>query len=206
MLGKSEPSCAFMADAVYQLTGSPALLVAALGPGISNAMSGIAGAMQERSAVLVLSGEMGTANMGIYNHQVFDHVALARPLTKYAEQLNPKRAAQQVAKALDIALAYPAGPVLLNVPADHNRAEAASEDDYRPARVAATALAPDEAVRLGKLIAAARRPLLLAGRGALLGQAPAALRALAEAWQLPFFAATRQRASLPSSTRCASGA
>ena len=187
VLGKSEPSCAFMADAVYQLTGSPALLVAALGPGISNAMSGIAGAMQERSALLVLSGEMATANMGIYNHQVFDHVALARPVTKYAEQLNPRRAAQQVAKALDIALAYPAGPVLLNVPADHNRAEAASEDDYRPARVAATALAPDEAVRLGKLIAAARRPLLLAGRGALLGQAPAALRALAEAWQLPFF-------------------
>ena len=137
VLGKSEPSCAFMADAVYQLTGAPAVLIAALGPGISNAMSGIAGALQERSALLVLSGEMATANMGIYNHQVFDHVALARSVTKYAEQLNPQRAAQQVAKALDIALAYPAGPVLLNVPADHNRAEAASEDDYRPARAAA---------------------------------------------------------------------
>lgn len=187
VLGKSEPSCAFMADAVYQLTGAPAVLIPALGPGISNAMSGIAGAMQERSALVVLSGEMATSNMGIYNHQVFDHVALARPVTKYAEQLNPKRAAQQVAKALDIALAYPAGPVLLNVPADQNRAEAAAEDDYRPARIAATALAPDEAARLARMLAAARRPLLLVGRGALLGQTPRALKDFVEAWQLPFF-------------------
>ena len=150
-------------------------------------MSGIAGAMQERSALLVLCGEMATGSMGIYNHQVFDHVALARPVTKYAEQLNPKRAAQQVAKALDIALAYPAGPVLLNVPADQNRAAAASEEDYRPARIAASALVPGEAMRLGKMLSAARRPLLLIGRGALLEQTPAALAAFAEAWQLPFF-------------------
>jgi acetolactate synthase-1/2/3 large subunit len=206
VLGKSEPSCAFMADAVYQLTGAPVVLIPALGPGISNAMSGIAGAMQERSAVLVLSGEMGTANMGIYNHQVFDHVALARPVTKYAEQLNPQRAAQQVAKALDIALAYPAGPVLLNVAADHNRAEAKSEDDYRPARIAATALAPDEAARLRKMLSGAKRPLLLAGRGALLGQTPAALQAFVDAWQLPFFCTYKAKGVISSSTRCASGA
>ena len=187
VLGKSEPSCAFMADAVYQLTGAPAVLIPALGPGISNAMSGIAGAMQERSALLVLSGEMATSNMGIYNHQVFDHVALARPVTKYAEQLNPKRAAQQVAKALDIALAYPAGPVLLNVPADHNRADAAGEDDYRPAKLAVTTLASAEADRLRAMLAAAKRPLLLAGRGALLGNTPQALAAFVDAWQLPFF-------------------
>ena len=187
VLGKAEPSCAFMADAVYQLTGRPAVLIPALGPGISNAMSGIAGAMQERSAIVVLSGEMATANMGIYNHQVFDHVALARPVTKYADQLNPKRAAQQVAKALDIALAYPAGPVLLNVPADHNRSDAKPEEDYRPAKLAATALAPAEAGRLRAMLGAAKRPLLLIGRGALLAAAPQALQTFAAAWKLPFF-------------------
>src|SRR5471032_1589283 len=51
VLGKSEPSCAFMADAVYQLTGNPAVLIPVLGPGISNAMSGIAGEMQEHSTI-----------------------------------------------------------------------------------------------------------------------------------------------------------
>ncbi len=188
VLGKSEPSCAFMADAVYQLTGKPAVLIPALGPGISNAMSGIAGAMQERSAMAVLCGEMASKQMGIYNHQVFDHVALARPVTKYAENLNPKRAGQQMAKALDIALAYPAGPVFLNVPADYNREEATAEEPKAPARRAATQLAAESADRLRAVLTKASRPVVLCGRGALLGDAPAAFRKFIEAWKLPYFA------------------
>ena len=43
VLAKSEPSAAFMADAVYQVTGKPAVLIPALGPGLANAISGIAG-------------------------------------------------------------------------------------------------------------------------------------------------------------------
>ncbi len=187
VLGKSEPSCAFMADAVYQLTGKPSVLIPALGPGISNAMSGIAGAMQERSAVAVLCGEMASKQMGIYNHQVFDHVALARPVTKYAENLNPRRAAQQLAKALDIALAYPAGPVFLNVPSDYNRDLAVVEEVRVPSRRAVTALANESASKLRARIAAAKNPLVLAGRGALIGETPKAFAKFIEAWKLPFF-------------------
>lgn len=187
VLGKSEPSCAFMADAVYQLTGKPAVLIPALGPGISNAMSGIAGAMQERSAIAVLCGEMASKQMGIYNHQVFDHVALARPVTKYAEMLNPKRAAQQVAKALDIAMAYPAGPVFLNVPSDYNREAATAEEPRGPVQRAITALSAPAADALRAKLAQAKRPVALVGRGALLEGTPTAFRAFAEAWKLPFF-------------------
>jgi acetolactate synthase-1/2/3 large subunit len=97
VLAKSEPAAAFMADAVYQLTGVPAVLVPALGPGLANAISGIAGALMERSAMIVLCGEMATAQHGVYTHQVFDHVAAALPITKWAERLNPALAAQQVA-------------------------------------------------------------------------------------------------------------
>ena len=61
VLAKSEPAAAFMADAVYQLTGVPAILISALGPGLANAISGIAGALMERSAMIVLTGEMATA-------------------------------------------------------------------------------------------------------------------------------------------------
>src|SRR4051794_17098173 len=89
VLAKSEPAAAFMADAVYQLTGAPAVLIPALGPGLANAISGIAGAQQERSAMIVLCGEMATAQHGIYTHQVFDHVATAAPVTKWAATLNP---------------------------------------------------------------------------------------------------------------------
>jgi acetolactate synthase-1/2/3 large subunit len=185
-LAKSEPSCAFMADAVYQLTGAPAVLVTALGPGISNAISGIAGAMQERSAMLVLSGEMGTANLGIYNHQAFDHVALAQPVTKYAAQINPARAAQQTAKALDIATAYPAGPVLLNVPADWNRQPAAMVEACQPLRTAAGVLPAAALGEARAMLDAAKRPLALIGRGALIGDGPAAVRRFIHRHAMPF--------------------
>src|SRR3546814_1716501 len=108
-------------------------------------MAGSAGSLMERTAMLVLSGEMATRQMGIYNHQVFDHVALAAPVTKLAAQLNPQRAAQQTARALDVATAYPAGPVLLNCPADYSRADLAQEPSYTPPRTLATCLADGDA-------------------------------------------------------------
>jgi len=186
-LAKAEPSAAFMADAVWQLTGAPAALIPALGPGISNAMSGIAGALMERSAMIVLCGEMATPNMVIYNHQVFDHVALCGPLTKYAEPLNPRRAGQQVAKALDIATTWPAGPVMLNVPADANKAKAVDQPQS-PAVYVATSLAADDAEALTARIAGAKHPLALIGRGALMREAPAAVARFIQGWQMPFFA------------------
>jgi acetolactate synthase-1/2/3 large subunit len=187
VLAKSEPSAAFMADAVYQLTGAPAVLIPALGPGIANAISGIAGAWMERSAVAVLCGEMATRNLGVYNHQVFDHVALCRPVTKYAEQLNPQRAGQQMTKALDIALTWPAGPVLLNIPADVNKAKAA--DVAQGPREQLPVCLPVAAVeQLRGLLASATRPLALIGRGAIHLDTANAVAAFVHAWRLPFFA------------------
>lgn len=188
VLAKSEPAAAFMADAVYQVSGAPAVLIAALGPGLSNAMAGIAGALMERTAMLVLSGEMATRQLGIYNHQVFNHVDLALPVTKYAEQINPARAAQQVARALDIATAYPAGPVLLNIPADYSKAAATQTPVYQPPSVFDSQLTRDGAAGAEVMLKKAARPLALIGRGALRDGMRSPLQAFLEAWSMPFFA------------------
>ncbi len=188
VLAKAEPSAAFMADAVYQLTGAPSALIPALGPGLTNAVSGIAGAWMERSAVIVLSGEMASNRMGIYNHQVCDHVALAAPVTKYAATLNPERPAQHVAKALDIAMEHPRGPVLLNVPADFNRQEAPEEEALVPPTVFPSVLAEQQVAALVATLEKAKRPVLLMGRGALQEGVTPALRAFVERWQIPVLA------------------
>lgn len=193
VLVKSEPTACFMGDAIFQLTGRPTALIPALGPGIANAISGIANSLQERSAMIVLCGEMGTANQAIYNHQVFDHVALCRPVTKLAEALNANRPAQQVAKALDLALAYPAGPVMLNVAADHGRSAAREEESYQPGRTARAQLGAADAQRLCEIIARAQRPLLFVGRGALNGAAPQAVQRFVRAWGMPFFASYKAK-------------
>ena len=195
VLAKAEPSAAFMADAVYQLTGAPAVLIPALGPGIANAISGIAGAWMERSAVAVLCGEMTTRNMAIYNHQVFDHVALCRPVTKYAEQLNPQRAAQQAAKALDIALTWPAGPVMLNIAADANKA-AATDAAHSPPALQRSCVAPEALGSLRVALRSAKKPLALVGRGALHRGAAAAVGEFLRAWRMPFFATYKAKGVL----------
>src|SRR6185312_8298992 len=112
---------------------------------------------------IVLCGEMATAQHGVYTHQVFDHVAAALPITKWAARLNPARAAQQVAKALDIALAHPAGPVLLNMPADHTRADEKATPAQQPPVVLSAKLSDAAAAETMALIAAARRPIALIG-------------------------------------------
>ncbi len=206
VLGKSEPSCAFMADAVWQLTGAPAVLVPALGPGIANAISGIAGAQQERTALIALCGQTASSSLGIYTHQVFDHIALARPVTKLAEMLNPHRASQQVAKALDVALAHPAGPVLLDIPADWNRAEAAEAQPKRPQAAQATQLADSVLRRFADTLAAARRPLVLAGRGALHRDTPPALVSFVEAWAIPVLTTYKAKGVISEHHRLALGA
>lgn len=188
VLAKAEPSAAFMADAVYQVTGKPAALIAALGPGIANAISGVAGALMERTAMLVLSGEMATKQSGIYNHQVFDHVALAAPVTKYAATLNRQRAAQHVARALDIATAHPAGPVLLNVAADDGRAAMAQTPAFHPSTVLAADLSDGAANDATDLLKTARKPLALIGRGALRDGMRGPLQAFLEGWGMPFLA------------------
>jgi acetolactate synthase-1/2/3 large subunit len=205
VLVKAEPSAAFMADAVWQLSGAPAALVPALGPGIANAVSGIAGALMERTAMIVLSGEMGTPNLGVYNHQVFDHVALCRPVTKYAEALNPRRAGQQVAKALDIARTWPAGPVMLNVPADANRANAV-DAPQAPPHHEGTALAEPVVARLRARLDEAVRPLALLGRGALHAHAPAAVERFIHAWQMPFVATYKAKGVVDEHDRLCAGA
>ncbi|HLZ64868.1 MAG TPA: thiamine pyrophosphate-binding protein, partial [Aliidongia sp.] len=193
VLAKSEPSAAFIADAIWQVTERPVALIPALGPGLANAISGLAGALMERSALLVLTGEVARGQADIYTHQVFDHVALAKPVVKYAADLNGARAAQQTAKALDVALAYPAGPAMLNIPADVNRQAAKPAAIPVPPKRPRVGLVEDEAARLLAMIEQAARPLVLIGRGALSGEVPAALEAFVEAHGAPFFASYKAK-------------
>ena len=197
VLAKSEPSAAFMADAVTQVTGAPAACIYALGPGLANGVSGIAGALMERSPVLVLGGEMAGNRRQIYSHQVFDHVATMAPVTKWSAELNPERAAQQTAKALDIATSHPGGPVFLNCPADATRAPAKETRPAAPEARRYGVLSPRDAEKLRRALEGARRPVALVGRGALAQTGADRVRGFLESWQIPFFATYKAKGIVP---------
>ncbi len=186
VLAKSEPSAGFMADAVAQLTGNPAACIFALGPGLANGVTGVAGALMERTPVIILGGEMASDRRGLYTHQVFDHIAVMQPVTKWASELNPARAAQQTAKALDIAMTEPRGPVYLNCPADASRAEAAEAAPCAPSVQAVGPCGGEAISQARSSLASAKQPLALIGLGALRPGVAEPLEAFLEAWRIPF--------------------
>jgi acetolactate synthase-1/2/3 large subunit len=186
ILAKSEPSAGFMADAVAQITGDPAACIFALGPGVVNGATGVAGALMERTPVIILGGEMAADRRGIYTHQVFDHVAMMAPIAKMAAELNPERASQQVAKALDVAMSEPMGPVYLNCPADATRAEASGQNPYTPTPTQLGVASPNSISSAHSELAKAKKPLALIGLGALRPGVPEQVKEFLEKWKLPF--------------------
>lgn len=189
-LAKGETGAAFMAEAVTQVTGKPAACIFALGPGIANGISGVAGAGQERAPILILGGEMAANRREIYNHQAFDHVALMKPVAKYAAELNAQRPGQHVARALDIAMTHPRGPVFLNCPADATRADSKETAAvHRPITTTYGGLAKTEAEAVTRTLSGAKRPLALIGRGVLDdARVPAAVKVFLARWGMPFLA------------------
>jgi len=81
-LAKHENAAGFMAEGVHHATSSPVILLATVGPGVSNAVNVIANAYQDRVPLVVLTGCVDDSESISYTHQVLDQQALLRPITK----------------------------------------------------------------------------------------------------------------------------
>lgn len=181
-LARHETSAAIMAAGASTISGNPELLVTTVGPGVANAVNGIADALQERVPLIVISGVVDRSTRARYTHQVIDHAQLLRPLVKATFEIEPESAASTVARAIAIATTEPMGPVHLDLsPAV---AAALSPDKTvltPPLALGTSVLVTDPAVcRLSEQIHRAERPLILAGLEAVRSNAGPALRHLAE--------------------------
>jgi acetolactate synthase-1/2/3 large subunit len=196
VLTKQELGAGMMADAAFQLTGKPGVLVATLGPGITNTTTAVAQALLDRSAVAVITGEIATSLKGVYTHQIIDQEAMMRPLVKWSTNVAAKGAYDQVRKGLAIAQSAMPGPVHFNLPTDVAIAEQAEGRAFETQRVVAApsaqALEPITA-----LLKAARKPLAFVGVGVQLDSAHDELRAFLEKWRIPFIATYKAKGVVP---------
>ncbi|MGK9230166.1 thiamine pyrophosphate-binding protein [Inquilinus limosus] len=198
-LARHETAAAIMAAGAAVTTATPGLLVATVGPGLANAVNGIADAAQEHVPLVVISGIVDRPTRARYTHQVIDHAALLRPLVKASFEVEPESAGPTVARALAVALAEPMGPVHL----DLSPAVAAMPDPAprvaAPPAVLRPAIGPhDPAIaELAGRISQARRPLILAGfEAARAGAGPALLR-LAERLGAPVVTTYKAKGLVP---------
>src|SRR5207247_4146963 len=80
---RHEQGAAFMADVHGRLTGRCAVAMAALGPGATNLMTGIADAYLDRAPMVAITGQTGSDKLHKEAHQLVDIVRMFEPVTKW---------------------------------------------------------------------------------------------------------------------------
>ncbi|MGA7561217.1 MAG: thiamine pyrophosphate-binding protein [Terriglobales bacterium] len=186
VLVTDEQSASFMADGVARASGQLAAVNVVPGAGLTHALSGIAEAYLDGIPMLVLAcGIRRDTGRSFQLHDV-DQLAIARPVTK--AQLRAEQGSEiyaTIRRACQIARCAPAGPALVEIPAEHYIFRHDVDLELRdPAPTPPTAAPQREQVEQARQwIEASRRPLIYVGLGAL--EASAELVALAERLNAP---------------------
>jgi thiamine pyrophosphate-dependent acetolactate synthase large subunit-like protein len=166
-----EQAAAFAADGIARLTSKPAVFLATVGPGATNATSGIAQAWAESSPVIALFGDVSTQHKGkgASTFHEIDQAGVFRPITKASIRLERgDRIIETLQQAFRIAVAPRMGPVALNIPRDLQRArwEYKMPDDVHAYRSAGRARGDARQIeRAARLLCDAQAPVILAGSG-----------------------------------------
>jgi acetolactate synthase-1/2/3 large subunit len=193
---RHEQAAAFAAEGFAKATRLVGVAALTAGPGVTNGISAIAAAQANGSPVCVLGGRAPEMRWGAGSLQEIDHLPFVSPLVKAAETVKePGRIAAMTAAALDLAIEAPSGPTFLDYPLDVVFSEAAAEVPPRPAVSAAIPAAGVEEAAAG--LAAAERPVIMAGTGLYWSQGEGELRLLAEALGIPVFLNGLGRGCLP---------
>jgi acetolactate synthase I/II/III large subunit len=194
---RHEQSAVFAAEAVAKLQRRPGLAVLTAGPGVTNGISGLTSAYFNGSPVLVIGGRAPAFRWGAGSLQEIDHLPLVAPVTKHAATvLASDEIPGAVGAALTAALTAHRGPAFLDLPLEVifsvGEADAPAAPD-----VPTVEPDPDEVAKAARLIAAAQRPMIIAGSDVYAGNVVAALREAAEALRVPVFTNGMGRGALP---------
>ncbi len=205
VLTKHENAAGFMAEGVWHASGAPGVLVATLGPGVANAINTVANAHQDRVPLIFLTGCVDAAEAETYTHQVFDHQAVLRPITKASFRAAPGAVGAMIAKAIQVATSGQPGPVHVDVPI--GVAEASFDEEVVPIAVPAEP-APAEGAVLDAArtaLTGARRPLAIAGVDAVNEGAGPVIAAFCEANDIPLITTYKGKGLLDEGHRLALG-
>ena len=170
---RDERAAVYMAHAHAELTGELGVALVTAGPGVTNAMTGIANAHVAKAPILVLSGLPPRPQENRGALQDMTHTEFVKPLTRYARSVRePSLIPQELDEAIARAFGQGGepGPAYLDFPVDTLRAEVppAMQLDEHFARKARPRVIPDPDTigRAIDLLWSARRVLVISGRGA----------------------------------------
>jgi sulfoacetaldehyde acetyltransferase len=174
-----EQAAAHAADGLARVTGRPQVCIAQNGPGVANFISATTAAFWAHSPIVVITPETGSLGIGTGGFQEIDQMPWFQACTRYQVRVNrPERIAELARRCFYVAKAE-CGPTQLNVPRDYFYGDI--ECDIRRAPEVQRGPGADAAIQAAvQLLGGARRPVILAGGGVVMGDAVEETRALAE--------------------------
>ena len=180
-----EAGAVHMAEAYGKLTGRCAAAFVTRGPGACHASIGVHVANQDSTPLLLFVGQIPFAETDRDSFQEVDYRKMFGPLAKWVTQIDDAaRIPELVARAVDVATTGRPGPVVIALSEEMQMAEV-DVTDLGPIEVSRPQPDPQAVARLGEMLAAAERPLMIAGGTGWTAQGRADLHAFALAQGLP---------------------
>lgn len=190
---RHEQLAAHIADGYARVSGKTGVVLAHVGPGLTNAITGIATASLDCIPMVVIAGNVQSYCHGRGPHQEVnlhadnDQIEMCRPICKRVYRVpNAADLPRVIERAFHLAHSGRPGVVLVDVPMDFFSTELpAGAFERLPSPIAPPTIDPAQARAVAEALAGAARPVIFAGGGVHLARASAELRALAEALEVP---------------------
>jgi acetolactate synthase-1/2/3 large subunit len=185
VLVRHEQAAVHAADGYARATGDVGVALVTSGPGVTNAVTGIATAYMDSIPMVIISGQVSTHAIGQDAFQECDAVGITRPVVKHNFLVKDVRdLAETLKKAFHIARSGRPGPVLVDIPKDVSfkkapyagYPETVEMRSYNPVRKGHGG----QIRKALQLLLAAKRPYIYTGGGVLLSNATAELRTLVD--------------------------
>jgi acetolactate synthase-1/2/3 large subunit len=185
VLVRHEQAAVHAADGYARATGDVGVALVTSGPGVTNAVTGIATAYMDSIPMVIITGQVPTAAIGLDAFQECDTVGITRPIVKHNFLVKDARdMAEVMKKAFHIARSGRPGPVVVDIPKDvsFNKVpytgypESVEMRSYNPVRKGHGG----QIRKALQLLLTAKRPYIYTGGGVLLGNAVQELRTLVD--------------------------
>ena len=182
VLVRHEQAAVHAADAYARATGRVGVALVTSGPGVTNAVTGIATAYMDSIPIVVVTGQVPVPAIGLDAFQEVDTVGITRPCVKHNFLVKDvKDLAATMKKAFHIAATGRPGPVVVDIPKDVTAhlteflyPESVELRSYKPVQQGH----PGQVKRAAQMLLEAKRPMIYAGGGVVLGNAAAQLTEL----------------------------
>lgn len=184
VLVRHEQAAVHAADGYARATGDVGVALVTSGPGVTNAVTGIATAYMDSIPMVIVTGQVPTAAIGLDAFQECDTVGITRPIVKHNFLVKDVRDLETVMKkAFHIARSGRPGPVVVDIPKDvsfnktgwNGYADKLEMRSYKPVQKGHSG----QIRKALQLLLAAKRPYIYTGGGVVLGNAAEELRTLA---------------------------